>query len=207
MTKQVLPEAYDAGNDDGAGYSYTYDCAGRLTQIQDPGRKCTAYLYLQRSRSDHPGDGWGRTGDAVCLQWSGTAYKSADQHPQEGDTTYYRVTAYTYDRAGNKMEEAYGQQEVEKDKNPDSWHRIHFSYDQNSHLVLVKDEFGAQMHYEYDCLGNVILEEHLIEEGYSTEPAAATTKTAGWFRKQSISKATAKSTKLLPAMAMMPTEI
>jgi len=54
---------------------------------------------------------------------------------------------------------------VEKDKNPDSWHRIHFSYDQNSHLVLVKDDFGAQMHYEYDCLGNVILEEHLVEVG------------------------------------------
>ena len=30
---------------------------------------------------------------------------------------------------------------------------------------MVKDDFGAQMHYEYDCLGNVILEEHLVEEG------------------------------------------
>ncbi len=78
------------------------------------------------------------------------------------------------------MEEAYGQQEVEKDKNPDSWHRIHFSYDQNSHLVLVKDEFGAQMHYEYDCLGNVILEEHLIEEGIQHRTRCSYNKN-GWL--------------------------
>ena len=65
---------------------------------------------------------------------AGQLTKAQTSIRREGDTTYYRVVNYTYDRAGNKIEEAYGQQEVERDNNPDSWHRIHFSYDQNNHL-------------------------------------------------------------------------
>jgi len=65
---------------------------------------------------------------------------------------------------GNKVEEAYGQQEVEKGGEPESWHVIHFSYDKNNHLTLVQDDFGAQVRYDYDCLGNVTLEERVIEE-------------------------------------------
>ena len=34
---------------------------------------------------------------------------------QETDPALYRVIAYTYDSQGNKVEEAYGQQEVERD--------------------------------------------------------------------------------------------
>ena len=63
------------------------------------------------------------------------------------------------------IEEAYGQQEAEKDQNPISWHRIYFSYDQNNHLTFVKDDYGAQIQYQYDCLGNITLEERTIEEG------------------------------------------
>ena len=63
------------------------------------------------------------------------------------------------------MEEAYGQQEVERDGEPDGWHRIHFSYDKNNHLNVVKDDFGAKMRYDYDCLGNVTLEERAIADG------------------------------------------
>ena len=77
----------------------------------------------------------------------------------------YRVITYAYDSQGNKTEEAYGQQEVEKGGEPESWHRIHFSYDPNNHLTLVRDDFGAQMRYDYDCLGNVTLEERVIAEG------------------------------------------
>jgi len=32
-------------------------------------------------------------------------------------------------------------------------------------LTLVKDDYGAEMHYEYDCLGNMTLEDRLVEEG------------------------------------------
>ena len=84
---------------------------------------------------------------------------------QETDPALYRVIAYTYDSQGNKVEEAYGQQEVERDGEPDGWHRIHFSYDKNNHLNVVKDDFGAKMRYDYDCLGNVTLEERAIADG------------------------------------------
>ena len=63
------------------------------------------------------------------------------------------------------MEEAYGQQEVERDADPVSWHKIRFSYDANNRLILVEDDFGARMRYAYDCLGNRTLEERVIEEG------------------------------------------
>lgn len=84
---------------------------------------------------------------------------------QETDPALYRVIAYTYDSQGNKVEEAYGQQEVERDGEPDGWHRIHFSYDKNNHLNVVKDDFGAKMRYDYDCLGNVTLEERVVADG------------------------------------------
>ena len=36
ILKKVLPNAYDAATDDGAGYTYAYDLAGRLLSITDP---------------------------------------------------------------------------------------------------------------------------------------------------------------------------
>ena len=40
-----------------------------------------------------------------------------------------------------------------------------FYYDKNNHLNVVKDDFGAKMRYDYDCLGNVTLEERVIADG------------------------------------------
>ena len=36
---------------------------------------------------------------------------------------------------------------------------------QNNHLTLVKDDYGAQIQYQYDCIGNITLEERTIKEG------------------------------------------
>ena len=137
-TKQVLPEAYDAGIDDSAGYCYAYDRTGHMTQIQDPdGNVLHIYTYNEAGQTIRETDGEGQE-TLYAYNGLGQLTRAQTSIRREGDTTYYRVTVYTYDRTGNKIEKAYGQQEVEKDKNPDSWHRIHFSYDQNSHLVLVK---------------------------------------------------------------------
>jgi len=54
---------------------------------------------------------------------------------------------------------------VEKDGEPENWHRIHFSYDQNNHLITVNDDFRTEMCYDYDCLGNVALKERVIADG------------------------------------------
>ncbi len=91
--------------------------------------------------------------------------ETASSLTEENDQSLYRAISYTYDIQGNKTEERYGQQEVEKDREPESWHVIHFSYDKNNHLALVQDDFGAQMRYDYDCLGNVTLEERVIADG------------------------------------------
>ena len=105
-------------------------------------------------------------GKEVLYTYNDLGWKIREQiKVQETDPALYRVIAYTYDSQGNKVEEAYGQQEVERDGEPDGWHRIHFSYDKNNHLNVVKDDFGAKMRYDYDCLGNVTLEERAIADG------------------------------------------
>ena len=48
---------------------------------------------------------------------------------------------------------------------PKHWHRIRFSYDRNNRLIRGWDDFGAEVRYDYDCLGNLTLEEQVIQEG------------------------------------------
>ena len=83
---------------------------------------------------------------------------------KEGEA-FYRVVTYAYDNQGNKVEEAYGCQETVRGGSPETWHSIHFSYDSNNRLVSIKDDYGAQEKYDYDCLGKKITEERIIEEG------------------------------------------
>ena len=105
-------------------------------------------------------------GKEVLYTYNALGWKVREQLKiKDAETPLYRVAAYTYDSQGNKTEEAYGQQDVQKDGEPESWHRIYFSYDKNNHMTLVRDDFGAQVRYDYDCLGNVTLEERVIEEG------------------------------------------
>ena len=164
MIKQVQPESYDADSDDGNGYRYAYDACGRMTEVQDPGGNILhTYEYNGHGQILREVDGEGKE---VLYTYNDLGWKIREQiKVQETDPALYRVIAYTYDSQGNKVEEAYGQQEVERDGEPDGWHRIHFSYDKNNHLNVVKDDFGAKMRYDYDCLGNVTLEEGAIADG------------------------------------------
>ncbi|MCI9072661.1 MAG: hypothetical protein HFH80_07615, partial [Lachnospiraceae bacterium] len=187
LVKQVQPESYDAVTDDGAGYRYAYDACGRLTQVWDPeGNILHTYEYNGNGQIIREVDGEGKETLYTynSLGWkireqikvkdakagsssesvSGSCAEVVGGHGENKGQPLYRVIVYVYDKQGNKVEEAYGQQEVEKDGEPESWHVIHFSYDRNHHLTLVKDDFGAQMRYDYDCLGNVTLEERVIEE-------------------------------------------
>ena len=127
-----------------------------------PNRK-QSYEYNGHGQILREVDGEGKE---VLYTYNDLGWKIREQiKVQETDPALYRVIAYTYDSQGNKVEEAYGQQEVERDGEPDGWHRIHFSYDKNNHLNVVKDDFGAKMRYDYDCLGNVTLEERVIADG------------------------------------------
>ena len=135
-----------------------------MTEVQDPGGNILhTYEYNGHGQILREVDGEGKE---VIYTYNDLGWKIREQiKVQETDPALYRVIAYTYDSQGNKVEEAYGQQEVEQDGEPDGWHRIHFSYDKNNHLNVVKDDFGAKMRYDYDCLGNVTLEERVIADG------------------------------------------
>ncbi len=165
MLKQVMPESYDPKTDDGAGFTYRYDLRGRLIHVHDPeGNRFRSYEYNGRDQVIREIDGEGKE---TLIHYNGLGLKTREQVSvrKEGECTCYRVIAYRYDRQGNKVEEAYGQQEVERDADPVSWHKIRFSYDANNRLILVEDDFGARMRYAYDFLGNRTLEERVIEEG------------------------------------------
>ena len=180
MIKRVQPESYDAVTDDGAGYRYAYDACGRLTLLQDPeGNTLHTYAYNGHGQIIREVDGEGKetlytynslgwkireqvkVKEAVC----GSCEQADSGSAGDNGQPLYRVIAYIYDSQGNKVEEAYGQQEVEKNGEPADWHRIRFSYDGNNHLTSVQDDFGAKMRYDYDCLGNVTLEERVIADG------------------------------------------
>ena len=135
-----------------------------MTEVQDPGGNILhTYEYNGHGQILREVDGEGKE---VLYTYNDLGWKIREQiKVQETDPALYRVIAYTYDSQGNKVEEAYGQQEVERDGESDGWHRIHFSYDKNNHLNVVKDDFGAKMRYDYDCLGNVTLEERAIADG------------------------------------------
>ena len=135
-----------------------------MTEVQDPeGNILHTYEYNGHGQILREVDGEGKE---VIYTYNDLGWKIREQiKVQETDPALYRVIAYTYDSQGNKAEEAYGQQEVERDGEPDGWHRIQFSYDKNNHLNVVKDDFGAKMRYDYDCLGNVTLEERVIADG------------------------------------------
>ena len=135
-----------------------------MTEVQDPeGNILHTYEYNGHGQILREVDGEGKE---ILYTYNDLGWKIREQiKVQETDPALYRVIAYTYDSQGNKVEEAYGQQEVERDGEPDGWHRIHFSYDKNNHLNVVKDDFGAKMRYDYDCLGNVTLEERVIADG------------------------------------------
>ena len=138
---------------------------GRLVSVTDPeGNELRHYEYNRHGQVTRETDGEGKE-NLYEYNGFGQIIRQQVSVRREADTIYYRVIKYSYDLQGNKIEEAYGNEEVEQGADPAMWSLIRFAYDKNNHLTTVEDEYGAKIRYEYDCLGNLTLEERVIEEG------------------------------------------
>ena len=165
MLRQILPESYDRQRDDGPGYAYSYDRMGRLLTVTDPeGKELRRYVYNGHGQVLRETDG---EGQETCYTYDLLGQKTEERTSirKEAGETYYRVTACRYDLQGNKVEELYGEDEVREKESPSKWHSIRFSYDANKRLIRVEDGMEARIRYEYDCLGNRILEEQVMDDG------------------------------------------
>ena len=164
MIKQVPPESYAAADDDGEGTTYGYDPCGRLSMVKDQsGNILRTYEYDGHGNLVREVDGEG--GEKLSYYNSlGLKVREEIQVGKEGGALY-RVVTYAYDNQGNKVEEAYGCQETVSGGRPETWHKIYFSYDPNNRLSSIRDDYGAQMRFDYDCFGKLMAEERVIEDG------------------------------------------
>ena len=157
LIKQVMPEAYDPETDDGAGYTYSYDPMGRLSRVEYPdGNMTHSYRYNGHGQTVWEADG---EGTEHFYEYNGLGLKSRDRVSirKEKDVVFYHVTSYEYDLQGNKVEEAYGQEEVAGDKDPETWHRIGFAYDEEGicrHVRYSYNKNGWRVKKEERIQGN-----------------------------------------------------
>ena len=132
--------------DDGPGVVYAYDKMGRLVTVKDPeGNEIRHYEYDKHGQVPRETDGEGKE---KLYEYNGLGQITRQRISArwEADTTYYRVMKYSYDQQGNKIEEAYGKEETERDAGPSEWLRIQFSYDKNTRLSQVEDKDRISHH-------------------------------------------------------------
>lgn len=106
--------------------------------------------------------------------------------------SYYRVTQYIYDAAGNIIEERRGMDAVMPQEYPHHFLSIQKKYDRQNRLISVEDGTGACISYSYDFMNNCTLERRRIDEdttrevSYSYDMAGRLTeKEEKFVRKQS----------------------
>ena len=115
LTKRILPQQYDANTDDGAGYTYEYDCCNRLTQVTNSlGTVEHRYIYDRAGHLVKEMDVKGYVTAESDEERIGTLYKydligmvTEVRKPVEvsSNEVLYRLMTYRYDSYGNCIEE------------------------------------------------------------------------------------------------------
>uniref|UniRef100_UPI0025EEFB84 DUF6531 domain-containing protein n=1 Tax=Selenomonas sp. TaxID=2053611 RepID=UPI0025EEFB84 len=162
LIKKVTPNQYDKSTDDGAGITYTYDAGNNRTSVTD-----ARGSLVEVSRYDAKGR---------CVY-----HQDAGQLEASREGKVY-ATTYTYDLAGNKLEERkavseqdgaiqYSLRRWTYDVNNNiveekTWltlqsetsasgltRTIRNEYDAQNRLLRVTDNLGAEVRYTYNCIG------------------------------------------------------
>ena len=167
LMKHVLPEAYDAQVDDGRGYTYSYNEMNQLVTVINPeGVQEASYTYNLNGDLLESRDAKGYT-TYYRYDLLGNLIEKREPVKEEYNKVLYKLTCFEYDLNGNKITEKHGLDFVVEEGYPRSYHSIYLSYDKNNHLIKVKDDYGAMLRYEYNCLGQRSYEERKINEEVS----------------------------------------
>ena len=172
LIKRILPEAYDAEKDDGAGYTYEYDSCNRLLQITNPlGVTEHRYVYDLAGNLIKDIDAKGYQSAGTDEERIGTLYRydltgnvTEIRRPLEvtGEGVRYRLMTYRYDTAGNCIEEKRYLDYQSADSAKGRVNCIHYGYDSASRLVHIHDSLGACMEYAYNCRNQRTMEKRKI---------------------------------------------
>lgn len=182
LIKFIQPEQYIASTDDGIGITYTYDSMNRLVEVRDGrGNVLNRYVYDSMNRVIKEMDAEGyksgaddnsRIGTIYTYNYAGALVESREPLRQQKGVTYYRVTAYQYDRTGKLLEQRTSSEEVTLTQAPASWNIISYQYNQLGQTTEIRDSLGSQIIYTYDGLGRVVQEKSKIND--------STYRTAGY---------------------------
>lgn len=164
LIQVIQPEQYRKELDDGEGICYTYDEVNRLKQVIQPdGTVIKQYTYDLEGRLIEEADA---NGIATCYEYNRAGWLVRKWEPVEEskEGILYNLTCYSYDKAGNKIQEKRSGKAVEKGSYPAQWLTLNFTYDKRNRLIKVEDSLGAAMEYTYDCLNNKASEKARINE-------------------------------------------
>lgn len=174
LTKRILPQQYDANTDDGAGYTYEYDCCNRLTQVTNSlGTVEHRYIYDRAGHLVKEMDAKGYVTAESDEERIGTLYKydligmvTEVRKPVEvsSNEVLYRLMTYRYDSYGNCIEEKRYLDYQTIDSARGRVNSIHYSYDKANRLVHIHDSLGACMEYGYNCRNQRVFEKRKIAE-------------------------------------------
>nr|WP_317356407.1 hypothetical protein [uncultured Tyzzerella sp.] len=168
IIKIIAPEQYDEKLDDGAGYTYEYDCMNRLIKVTDP-----RYNVIKKYVYDLKGN--------VIKEINGISYKTGSNDEERKGILYkynkmnwliekrepitktkYSLTTYEYDLSGNVIKEnRYIEHQTEESYQGEK-HTITFTYDKDNRRIKVSDCTGAVQEYSYNIFNKVSKERRKI---------------------------------------------
>ena len=194
VLKEIHPNAYEEETDDGAGYEYVYDQAGRLITILDPnGEVEGSYTYDLLDNITSKTDAFGKTtyyqydrrGNLLTVL---TLAKEIEKQSEEGSERksvkeefddsirevkqgfLYEKVSFVYNEKNRITKEIRhsGLFDEQGDLVEVEEHQkalcISYTYDNRDRVTLVEDGQGATLKLRYDSRGNLIYEEKAISE-------------------------------------------